>query len=62
MADFCSKCSPFNNEYDIDLRKGKSGVKTLKSGRWLEQKRYYGVMKPDKPVSGSQGTLSSLLP
>ena len=37
----------FGNEYDLDLRKGKYGIKTLKSGRWETQTRYYGVMRPD---------------
>ena len=50
----------FGNRYDVDLRKGKYGVKTLKSGRWLEQKRFYGVMKPKKVVQGSTGTLNHL--
>jgi hypothetical protein len=47
----------FGNRYAIDLRKGVFGEKVMKSGRWSEQRRYYGAMKPLKKVSGPQGTL-----
>jgi hypothetical protein len=51
----------FGNDYHVDLSQGKGGVKTLKDGRWAQQKRYYGMLEPVAPVGGSQGTLNHLM-
>lgn len=51
----------FGHEYRIDLRRGKNGIKTLRSGRWLQQRRFYGVMKPVSPDKNSHtGTLDHM--
>ena len=50
----------FGNKYTVDLRRGKYGKDVLKSGRWSEQTRYYGVMKPLKAKTGPGGTLHHL--
>ena len=51
----------FGHEYRIDLRRGKNGIKTLRAGRWLRQRRYYGAMQPVTPnKSAHTGTLEHL--
>ncbi len=51
----------YGNVYDVDLRKGVGGVKGLKNGRWMTQKRYYGMLQPRKAVGGAQATLTHLM-
>ena len=52
---------PFGHEYRIDLRRGKNGIKTLRAGSWLRQRRYYGVMKPVTPDKSTHtGTLDHM--
>jgi len=52
----------FGHEYRADLRKGKDGIKGLRSGRWLRQLRFYGMMRPVTPDKSSKsGTLDHFL-